>query len=325
MRRLLVIIALLLGVATSGSAQDTVGISTTTCPGSGCAPLLLGGQGAVGVQITGTFVGTIVFEQTIDGQTWSAWTVVPSVGGAGVTSATSTGQWVGSTFGDRQVRARFNPYSSGSANVSFALSTGSSVNTFTTVQTLSGGALFNDGSTGAPSLAFANETTNGFYRSGAGNIATGSTTTQVCLPGLCASANNALLNAATLLTWNSRARIGSDVDGEVFVENQATTSGARLKVDALPTVASGFGTTPGVTAGSTPFAGSVNVGTGGVATSGVIAFGGTAFPSVPFCIVSNGGSSAVLSAIATTTQLTINSGSAFAASSLVDWICVASK
>lgn len=109
------------------------------------------------------------------------------------------------------------------------------------------------------------------------------------------------------------------------IQNAAGTIGSILKVDALPTISSGFGTTPAITAGSTPFAGSVNVGAGGVATSGVINFGGTAFPSAPFVVAMNTTTGAILKATATTTQLTITANAAFTASDVVAWICVGAR
>jgi hypothetical protein len=114
--------------------------------------------------------------------------------------------------------------------------------------------------------------------------------------------------------------------GLIGLGNTAGTIGSVVKIDALPTVASGFGTSPGVTAGSTPFAGSINVGTGGVATTGVINFNGTAYPSAPFCVATNSVSHASPSqAAGTTTQLTLFAATAWPASSIVSWICVSAK
>lgn len=115
----------------------------------------------------------------------------------------------------------------------------------------------------------------------------------------------------------SGARIGFN--------NTNNTIGAIVKVDALPTVASGFGGTPSITAGSTPLAGSVNVGTGGVATSGVINFNGTAFPSAPFVICMNTTTGAIVRATTSTTQLTITAAIAFVASDIISWVCISSK
>lgn len=113
-------------------------------------------------------------------------------------------------------------------------------------------------------------------------------------------------------------------NGRFTFYNGVASSGATLKLDALPTVASGFGTSPAVTAGSTPLAGSVNVGTGGIAVSGVINFNGVAFPSAPFVVCMNTTTGAVVRAVASTTQLTITAPVAFVASDVITWICVGS-
>lgn len=127
------------------------------------------------------------------------------------------------------------------------------------------------------------------------------------------------LGSSTLGTWSWTA------DGTARLQNNGQTIGAQFKVDALPTVGSGFGTSPSVTAGSTPLAGSVNVGTGGTATTGVITWGGTAFPSTPFCTYSNTTTNLVTRGTPTTTQLTLNTTTAWTASDIVSWICISSK
>lgn len=130
---------------------------------------------------------------------------------------------------------------------------------------------------------------------------------------------------SALKTGNGNTILLGAADGNLGITNSANTIGSRIKADALPTVSSGFGTSPSITAGSTPFAGSVNVGTGGVATSGVINFNGTAFPSAPYVIVTTSLTNAVCRATATTTQLTITSTTAWTASDVISWHCVSAK
>lgn len=119
--------------------------------------------------------------------------------------------------------------------------------------------------------------------------------------------------------------LGAAADGALTITNQAATIGSEIKADALPTIASGFGTSPSITAGSTPFAGSVNVGTGGVASSGVINFNGTAFPSAPFVVAASSLQNSIIKATATTTQLTLTGFAAFTASDVISWVAVSSK
>jgi hypothetical protein len=67
-----------------------------------------------GIQLSGTWVGTVQFEQTLDnGTTWIAKTVYPALGGAAVTSATANGQWKFACGGETQVRVRCSAFTSG--------------------------------------------------------------------------------------------------------------------------------------------------------------------------------------------------------------------
>lgn len=131
-----------------------------------------------------------------------------------------------------------------------------------------------------------------------------------------------ILTSSNIIRWNSNGtRMVGTSDGQLVITNAAQTIGSTIKVDALPTVSSAFGTSPAITAGSTPFAGSVNIGTGGVAVSGVINFNGTAFPSAPFCVCGATLTNTTCRTGTTTTQLTITSNVAWTASDVVDWIC----
>jgi hypothetical protein len=176
-----------------------------------------------------------------------------------------------------------------------------------------GGAVFGNGTSLLPALRFASEPTLGFRRTGAGTVE---------LSGEFGASQTLSVGAVYSLYWPGRARIYAPVAGMISLQNAQATIGANFKVDDLPTVASGFGTSPSVTAKSTPLAGSVNVGTGGIATSGVINFNGTAFTTAPFVVCMNTTTGAVVRATATTTQLTITAPVAFTASDVIAWVCV---
>lgn len=117
-------------------------------------------------------------------------------------------------------------------------------------------------------------------------------------------------------TWVANA------NGQFYFANTANTLKAVLQVGIAPTISSGFGTTPAITAGSTDAHGEINVGTGGIATGGVIAFGQT-WPTAPHCMVQDQTTSVMtrVSAISTTT-MTMTGASAWTASDKVVWICV---
>jgi putative flippase GtrA len=69
--------------------------------------------GGVGIQLTGTWAGTVTFEATVDGSTWVTVAAVPAAGGASVTSATANGVWTVENKGFSGVRARFSTATSG--------------------------------------------------------------------------------------------------------------------------------------------------------------------------------------------------------------------
>jgi hypothetical protein len=176
--------------------------------------------------------------------------------------------------------------------------------------TFTGAVRFPDGTAGAPSIAFTNEPTLGLFRQGSGLIEV---------------VGGNFWDSGVLFIGAIATRVDSPGDGLIRFLNNAGSIGSEFKVDALPTVASGFGTSPAVTAGSTPLAGSVNVGTGGVATSGVINFNGTAFPSAPFVVCMDDSSIIGVRATASTTQLTITSTTPFNANDVISWICISAK
>lgn len=74
-------------------------------------------RSVVGVQVTGTFVGTILIEGTVDGGTWVTLAIDPFGGGAAVTSITAPGAWKVDVSGLALVRARMSAWTSGAATV----------------------------------------------------------------------------------------------------------------------------------------------------------------------------------------------------------------
>ena len=135
--------------------------------------------------------------------------------------------------------------------------------------------------------------------------------------------------ATGLVGWGANGWMASPAPAHFILENNATTIGVRFKVDALPTVSSGFfsgGVAPAVTALSTPFFGSVNVGTVTASAVGVINFNGTAFPVAPqTTICQNTTGFTAVRCTATATQLTITSNGNFVASDVISWIVGSSK
>lgn len=69
------------------------------------------------IQITGTFVATLVFEGTVDGTNWFAMDALPIPMATTAQSATGTGAWEVQEAGLSQIRVRCSAYTSGSAQV----------------------------------------------------------------------------------------------------------------------------------------------------------------------------------------------------------------
>lgn len=75
------------------------------------------GWGAVGAQVTGTFVATVNFEGTIDGSTWVGIEGVNLADGSKAKSPTAPGVYVVPVTGLSSFRARVSGYASGSVTV----------------------------------------------------------------------------------------------------------------------------------------------------------------------------------------------------------------
>lgn len=70
-----------------------------------------------GIQVTGTFSGTITFEGTVDGTNWVALSVTNASSGVAATTTTTTGIFIATVAGLDQIRCRISTYTSGSITV----------------------------------------------------------------------------------------------------------------------------------------------------------------------------------------------------------------
>lgn len=124
------------------------------------------------------------------------------------------------------------------------------------------------------------------------------------------------------LGFTGRTFMVAPADGVVTFQNNAGTQGLRMQFGNVPTINSAFGTSPSVVAGSTDTAFSVNVGTGGAATSGVVGFANT-WPSAPRCIAQDTTTvgAGVQKVTTSTTLATITTATAWTASDIVNVIC----
>lgn len=115
------ILLLLILLPLIASAQN---ITTTTCPGAGCIDVNTAGQGSIGIQVTGTWVGTITFQASLGTQPTSTFVsllVVPSASTTAVSTTTGNGAWSVAIAGYNQVRVVFTAYTSGTAVVNWRI------------------------------------------------------------------------------------------------------------------------------------------------------------------------------------------------------------
>lgn len=121
-KRIILTCALLLTLIAQAYGQTN--LSSTTCPGTGCVDFNVAQQGSIGIQITGTFSGTITFRASVKAGIGASPTefvdlaVIPSNSATAVTTTTTTGSWSRNIAGYTTVRVQFTSYSSGTATVS---------------------------------------------------------------------------------------------------------------------------------------------------------------------------------------------------------------
>lgn len=81
------------------------------------ATMNVDGFKAVYVQITGTFVGTVTFETSLDGATWVATGLAAVATGTVATAPTAPGAWILTPNGTNLFRARVSAWTSGTITV----------------------------------------------------------------------------------------------------------------------------------------------------------------------------------------------------------------
>jgi len=121
-----------------GSASDVsstnplpASVPELTASGSltatGSVTMTLASHSQAAVQVTGTWVGTLQFEGSVDGTNFfSIPSVVPTTG-AVVTSATANGQWLIPCAGYKQIRTRCSAFTSGTIVISMQGSNGTQI------------------------------------------------------------------------------------------------------------------------------------------------------------------------------------------------------
>ncbi len=114
MKRILLSIWLVLIFTSIVNAQN---ITTTVCPGAGCIDLNVAGQGSIGIQITGTWSGTVTFQASVNNVDYVSLLVIPTTSPTAVTTTTANGVWTAPVAGLTTVRVVFTAWASGTAVV----------------------------------------------------------------------------------------------------------------------------------------------------------------------------------------------------------------
>jgi len=109
---------------------DIASITPVTATGTitalnGTVAIDVGGYGAVGIQLSGTWSATVTFEATVDGTNWTTLEVWPTGGSSPQTTSTSNGVFYAPCGGLNQIRARASAFSSGTIQVDMQASTAS--------------------------------------------------------------------------------------------------------------------------------------------------------------------------------------------------------
>lgn len=95
-------------------------LSTTVGALNAAATIMCEDADTVGIQISGTFAGTLTFQASIDGTNWVTASVQPvgaTTATTWVTTTTGTGLWTRDCGGIKQMRVQMTAYTSGTATV----------------------------------------------------------------------------------------------------------------------------------------------------------------------------------------------------------------
>lgn len=131
MRKYLLWVVLLLGVAASLHAQQSPTTGNLTAASSSCLVTnciqlqVTTTVGGATIQLSGTWSATVQFEATNDNVTWVAINVMPSNSSTAVSSATGNGIWQFNPAGYTNIRVRVSAYTSGTVVATAQLSNAS--------------------------------------------------------------------------------------------------------------------------------------------------------------------------------------------------------
>lgn len=123
MRKAFLTLFLFLFLCGTALAQDASTSGNITAPAQ-TVTLDLDSFGTTGLQVTGTWTGTLVFEATVDGTNYVAIQVIDVASGALVTDTTANGSFLAAVAGFQRIRVRASALASGTAVVTLRASPG---------------------------------------------------------------------------------------------------------------------------------------------------------------------------------------------------------
>lgn len=285
-------------------AESSNALASTTYPDS-VVTLGVSGLGGVGIQITGSFTGTLQFESSLDGMTFGTHSVTPPNSTTAVTSATAAGRWA-AACATKVFRVRMSAFTAGPAavvtliGIPFGPSAGgsggggggdaSAANQLLEIADLDKlVAQILDGDTGGGTANTVGLAT--LLPANGGPVWGGTATNPIRVDPTGTTPQHAIIDSGTLTavtTITNALPVGSNVIGHVITDTGSTTA-----VTGTVTVAGGLTDTQ-LRASAVPVTGTVTVGThavtiasGGVA-SGAIASGALASGSVASGAVASG-------------------------------------
>ena len=109
---------------------DIASITPVTTTGTitvlnGTVAIDVGGYGAIGLQLSGTWAATVTFEATVDGTNWTTLEVWPTNGSSSQTTSTVNGIFYAPCGGLNQIRVKATSFTSGTIQVDLQASTAS--------------------------------------------------------------------------------------------------------------------------------------------------------------------------------------------------------
>lgn len=302
------------GSATSGPINITGGSGVT---GTGSAANITSGAGGSTSGASGAV--TIASGTTTDGATGAV--TIKSANSTGTNRASgalslTTGNSKGTAVpGTINITAGNTDNASATNGGAISIAAGTAANS-NGAGTANGGAITISGGqvtsvTGTSSTSGAATISSGIVNANTGDASSGNVTLSAPLP------------------------TGSGIAGDILFQTGTSDNGTHLRVSGVtnhttftqttaPTVTANCGSSPSFASGDTDHTFTLNVGTGGTATTCTVTFNKT-WTNIPKCIVNDQSAILAIQAVPTTSTVVLTATAPFAASTKLDVICMGNQ